>query len=348
MSNDETFLMNAKEKLLTAVKIFDSTNLKNLVIVDNDNKVIGTLGNHEIRDALLLKIDPETQVVEIIQKDFKSVAESTLTKDARSVMNKFSLDVLPILDNEGRYLSAHTNPRGDASILIMAGGLGSRLYPLTNEIPKPLILVGGKPVLGHIIDKYIESGFFTIYISVSFKSELILKWINKTYAHKKVFFHFLTDPDGTPLGTAGALTLLPRELERVIVHNADVLCDYDVDDFLDHHKKSKAQNTILTSKWEVICPYGVIQENPDRLSFSVIEKPIIQEWINGGIYVLDKSSWGSYQANSRIDMTEIIGKQNSLFKVSNVFHHSGEWIDMGTHETLRVAETKNWETRNEE
>ncbi len=342
MSNRELFIMNVDDTLRSVVQHLDSSYLKNVIIVNNENKVIGTIGNHEVRTALLLKKDPETQLGEIVQEEFKYVSESTTTKEARALLHKFSLDILPVLNSERKFISAHTSSRRDASILIMAGGLGSRLYPLTNDVPKPLMLVGGKPVIGHIIDKYIGSGFLTIYISVSYKSSLILKWVKDTYAHKNISFHFLKDPDDTPLGTAGALTLLPQELEYVIVHNADVLCDYDVDDLLDDHKKSKAQNTILTSKWEISCPYGVVQKNPDNLTFSIIEKPIIEEWINGGIYLINKSSWSEYQANSRIDMPEIIGMQNSSLKVSNVYHHNGEWIDVGTHETLKIADTKNW------
>jgi dTDP-glucose pyrophosphorylase len=342
MSTIEPFTLNVDEKLSDAIEFLDNSNFRNILIVNNENVVIGTVANHEIRKALLSAKSAEISLGEVAKREFLFVSESISTKQARHLLNKFGIDVLPVLDESGRYLSAHTIPRRDISILIMAGGLGSRLYPLTNDLPKSLVLVAGKPVLGHIIDRFLEFGFLKFYVSISYKSELIVEWIEENYSNRNLEFVFLRDPVDNPLGTAGALTLLPEDLNCVLVQNTDVLCDFNVDDFLDGHVRSNAEKTILVSKWSVTCPYGVVRMENGNSSFSIVEKPTIVEWINGGIYLLNRSAWHEFPRNSKLSMTDLVGNMRSPTDLIGVYQHNGEWIDIGSHETLETANTKEW------
>ena len=347
MTHMEPFILNKDEKLASAIEILDKTNFRNILVVDNENFVIGTVGNHEVRGALLSDRGANTSLGEVALKEFVFVSESTSTKEARNLLFKFGIDVLPILDESGKYLSAHTTPRNDISILIMAGGLGSRLYPLTSDLPKSLVVVAGKPALGHIIDRFLDFGFLKFYVSVSYKSEMIMDWIEENYADKNLEIIFLKDPSNTPLGTAGALTLLPDDLNSVLVQNTDVLCDFDVDDFLDEHIKFKAQKTVLASKWTVTCPYGVVRVDSENSYLSIAEKPIIVEWINGGIYLLNRSAWEKFPQNSKLSMTEVVENLSSPSDSAHVYRHMGRWIDMGSHETLKAATSNEWGSNNE-
>jgi dTDP-glucose pyrophosphorylase len=343
----EPFILSVDQKLASAIEILEKSNFRNILVVNNENIVIGTVGNHEVRSALLSEQGANTSLGDIALKEFVFVTESTSTKQARKLLFKFGIDVIPILDESGKYLSAHTTPRKDISILIMAGGLGSRLYPLTNDLPKSLIVVAGKPVLAHIIDRFLDFGFLKFYISVSYKSELIMEWIEDNYSDKNLEVIYLRDPVDTPLGTAGALTLLPDNLKYVLVQNTDVLCDFDVDDFLDEHIRNKAPKTILASKWSITCPYGVVRMDNGNSNLSIVEKPIITEWINGGIYLLNRSAWDKFPQNTKLSMIEVLENMSSSTESAHVYRHTGEWIDMGSHSTLKVANSKELELNNE-
>ncbi|MEO0015568.1 MAG: hypothetical protein RL589_49 [Actinomycetota bacterium] len=336
----ETFIISKNTDLRTATQILENNHIRNLLVLDENSYPLGVIGNHEIRSAFLRNLGPDSPVTEIANKEFVRATEFTSTKEARKLLRGLAIDVLPVLNQSGQYLFSHTTPRQDTAVLILAGGTGSRLYPLTSKTPKPLVPVGGKPAIAHIIDKYVESGFSTFYVSVAFKAELIIEWLQSSYANQNLNFIFLSDPEQTPLGTAGALTLLPKDIGPIIVHNSDVLTDYDVDDFLDFHRLSQGDISVLAANWVVTCPFGVINISDDGASIAFEEKPKIERWINGGVYCLNDSVWSSFQRGTQINMTDLIEPSNESVKSISIFKHLGDWIDIGTHESLREANSR--------
>lgn len=340
MSTSEKFLIPKNTDLRTATQILETSSMRNLLVLDENFYPLGVIGNHEIRTALLKNLGPDSLVTEIANKEFNRVSEFTSTKEARKLLREMAIDMLPVVSQTGQYLFSHTTPRKDTEVLIIAGGIGSRLFPLTNQSPKPLIPIGSKPAIAHIIDQYIKSGFSTFYISVAYKAELIVEWLQNSYSNKDLNFVFLTDPEQIPLGTAGALTLLPKDISSIIVHNSDVLTDYDVDDFLDYHRQSKGDISVLAANWEVTCPFGVIKIGEDGRGIAFEEKPKIQRWINGGVYCLNNSVWRNLPPNTRINMTDLMVPSGETVNKTFIFKHLSDWIDIGTHETLREANSR--------
>ena len=217
--------------------------------------------------------------------------------------------------------------------LLMAGGRGSRLKPITNDCPKPLLPINGKPILEIILEQCIDSGIRNFFISVHYLADKIInyfgdgsKWdVNINYVQ-----------EGMPLGTAGALKLLPNQFnESIIVINGDVLTKTNFQDVLKYHAINAADITIALVSTSY-SPYGVIEV--DGISFkSMIEKPSFRQLVNAGIYVINPSMINLIEDNKYLDMPEFISRaKNNKYSVI-VYPVHEYWIDIGKPETLDKA-----------
>jgi NDP-sugar pyrophosphorylase family protein len=210
----------------------------------------------------------------------------------------------------------------------MAGGFGARLKPLTNNVPKPLLHVGLKPILETIIDQLISYGFYNFIISTHFKAEMIKeyfgngdKWgVSIQYVHEE-----------KPLGTAGAIGLLPKNLPDIpiIMMNGDILTRVDFLAMLDFHIKSNAIATMGTRQFDYQVPYGVIESNENNSISSIIEKPVQKYFINAGIYVLDAKVRSLISGNDYLDMPQFLESQIKSKQLVNSFPIHEYWIDIG-------------------
>lgn len=216
-------------------------------------------------------------------------------------------------------------------VLIMAGGRGLRLHPLTETRPKPLLPIGNKPILRTIVDGFVEQGFRDIWLSVRYKSELIKDYFGN--GHKfGCCINYITEDE--PLGTAGCLKLLPGEYQTVIVSNADILTKINYGDLFDNHYDSGCDATICVALHQQQIHYGVV-DTEDGKFFGIREKPIENFYVNAGIYVINRKAIEESPWFGNVLMTDFLSTIPR--EKINIYPIEDFWLDIGRFEDLGKA-----------
>jgi len=219
----------------------------------------------------------------------------------------------------------------------MAGGLGKRLRPLTENIPKPLIEVGGKPILETILEKFVDQGFQRFYISVNYKRDLIKDHFG---SGKKWDVEIRYLDENEALGTAGALSLIPETPDKpIIVMNGDLMTDVDFGMMMDFHDDHRAMGTMGVRKYDFQVQFGVVQIENGSIS-SVNEKPVQKFLVNAGIYVLAPETLKDIPKGQQIDMPTLFNNWTISGKTCAAFPIHEYWLDVGRVEDLEIAEQK--------
>ena len=225
------------------------------------------------------------------------------------------------------------NKLDDTIFFILAGGKGERLRPLTNNTPKPMIKISGKPILEYIIEKIKKERFKNIYISVNYLSEKIKKYFKKG---QKYFLDINYIEENKPLGTIGSLRLLnPLNSENVIITNADVYTKANYRDILSFHKKTKSDLTLVVKEYLNEIPYGVVKFRGNNL-VNIVEKPSNFEYINAGIYVIKSSIIKFIPKNKVFNSDELIRKLISKKMKVRCYLSYEKWADIGTKELDKI------------
>ena len=227
--------------------------------------------------------------------------------------------------------SHHDNP-----VFIMAGGFGTRLKPLTDNCPKPLLKLGGKPILETIIENFIASGFHRFYISTHYLPEQIeayfgdgAEWgVEISYVH-----------EDTPLGTAGALGLLPKDISNlpIIMMNGDLLTKVDFELLLNFHTEQQGIATMCVTEYEYQVPYGVVTLQDHQLE-SMIEKPLQKYFVNAGIYVVTPELIKQVERNQVVDMPSLLEGEIDRGEKVSVFPVHEYWLDIGKFNDFNQAQ----------
>ena len=321
-------VLNEATKFEEAIKLLDLNGNGVLPVVDNENKFIGLITDGDIRKAILNK---QLDLEHIINKHpYKCNIDST-NQQRLQILKSVRRRQLPIVDDNDNFIDLFVlddiefNSKPNA-VVIMAGGLGSRLGTLTKDTPKPMLHVGKKPILETIIENFIESGFHNFYISVNFKSEKIIdyfgngaRWgINIKYLH-----------ESKRLGTAGGLSLIEEEIKKpFIVTNGDVITTLNYNELISFHSENKSKATMCVREHEFNVPYGVIESTNSKIK-GLKEKPNIKYEVNTGIYVLNPSVLNFVPNDTFFDMPSLFEKL--LDKGFDAFSYKLDdyWIDIG-------------------
>jgi NDP-sugar pyrophosphorylase family protein len=261
-------------------------------------------------------------------------------KIAYAAMERLALRCVPVVD-QGRIIGlfsqnkAYPVNRFHHPVLIMAGGRGERLKPLTNTTPKPLMKVGGKALLEILLEKLANCGFSNIWISVHYLSEQIEELIGSGHQYGVTINYIKED---SPLGTAGAYLELPEEFRKLdtLIVNADLVTNVDFADLLLSHINSEALVTIGVIEHLTEVPFGVIQTQNGRLT-SLVEKPALSHQIYAGVCVYSEKAFNGFQPHKPINATDVFEKLLEEEKEIRVFEISGYWRDIGTGESLQGA-----------
>ena len=331
-------LIKLDDSLEHAIKVLREGGCRITLVVDECNKLVGTVTDGDIRRALINKITMESKIRVVMNAQPIKATKSLSRKNLISIMLKKDLLHLPIVDEEGvicgletiQHLiknSSHNNP-----VLLMAGGFGKRLHPLTNNIPKPMLKVGHKPILETIINQFIDYGFHDFYISTHYKSELIRDYF-KDGAQYGVSIQYVHEEK--PLGTAGSLGLLPKKLPNlpIIMMNADLLTKVDFKSLIDfHNNNNNANATMCVREYDIEVPYGVVDIDGYSVR-GINEKPVHSFFVNAGIYVLNKKLLNKVTKESYLDITDFLEKELDCSGGVNVFPLHEYWLDIG-----RIAE----------
>ena len=264
MKNLDNYKVGLDTTILDALKVINDGVGNIALVVDGDQKLVGTVTDGDVRRGLLSGLDAQSPVSMIMKVDPVVAKLGDDRQLILSIMKHNALRHMPIVDTAGRLLRLEVLDELESfafrenTVLLMAGGLGSRLKPLTNECPKPMLKVGGKPILETIILNFIESGFKKFIISLNYKANMIREYFSD--GHKwGVSIQYIEEDER--LGTAGSLRLLPeiQNSHPVIVMNGDVLTKVNLGHFLDFHNFHNSKATMGVREYNFQVPYGVLQ-----------------------------------------------------------------------------------------
>lgn len=340
MKDWKSILISPNTSLRDAMAKIDASATKVALVVDEENHLLGTLTDGDIRRALLTGIVLSDSVDDCKFND-PTVALVSETRDAiLSKMRKEFLHQIPVVDDKGRVVDLKliedylVVPERKIWVVIMAGGLGTRLNELTRETPKPMLPVGDRPLLETIVCRLVEQGFRHLWLSVNYHAGKI----EDHFGDGTEFgaeIHYLKEDKR--LGTAGPLSLLPYvPPEPIIVTNADVLSNIDYAELMYSHFASEAEATMAVRNYEYQIPYGVVRALEGKI-LELQEKPVYQVTVNAGVYVLSQAALTLVPKETCFDMTELF--ETFMIAGLKVCSHQlqGYWLDIGRHEDFLRA-----------
>jgi dTDP-glucose pyrophosphorylase len=317
-----------REALIKLNTIRDVSRL--ILFVKNEtHQIIGSLTDGDIRRSLAKDADLEKTVGEICNKNFVFEFEKDGFFDLK-LYRKKDIKVLPILDAEKKFIRIidldKTKSELPLECMIMAGGRGKRLSPLTDSIPKPMLPLGDKPIIEHNIDRLISFGIKKFYISVKYLGNQIQDYFGDG-SNKGVSIEYIWENE--PLGTAGALSLVEKfETDNVLLMNSDLFTNVDFEDLYLDLMNSKADMAVASTEYKVDVPYAVFEtENSQVVNFK--EKPSYVYHSNAGIYILKKSLINKIPKDQFYDITDLM--ENLVKEGGKLIHNPivGYWIDIG-------------------
>lgn len=329
------FFITPETPIREAIRQLDMTAKKILVVVE-DSKLIGVLTDGDIR-RWILKNKELSLPVRLVMNTSPVFVKKEDSHLAGEIMNKYQVEGLPVVNDNYEvidilFLTQLGNPlkpiqkKNQVPVIIMAGGKGSRLYPYTKIIPKPLIPVGDVPIVERIMDKFIAHGFLDFYLTINYKKELIKAYFN---GESPYHLHFIEEDK--PLGTAGSLHLAKKYVKgSFFVTNCDILVDMNYDKLLIYHKTHQNKLTMVTAMKNYEIPYGVVTLDKNGLIHALSEKPNYEVFVNTGFYVFEDELLDYIPENQYFDMTDLIrtclknGEQIGAYPVMD-----STWLDMG-------------------
>ena len=310
------------------------------LVIEDACHLSGTITDGDIRRALLKGRQLDDPVAEIMNPNPVTGLVEEDRRIWQRTMQRHSLRHLPILDKRGcvvdlvEYL-VPTEPSRTTPVIIMAGGLGSRLHPLTENLPKPLIQVGPKPVLETIIENFAEQGFENIHLCLNYKGDMIRDYFGDG---ERLGVHIGYIREDRRLGTAGALSLLPdRPAEPIIVMNGDLLTKVDFVRLLEFHNKQEFVATMAVREYSHQIPYGVLRIGDGYRIQQLTEKPVERHYVNAGIYVLSPEALQLVPEQKFYDMPTLFQRLMDMQRPVGSFPLRDYWIDIGRIEDLERA-----------
>lgn len=337
--NWKKILVSSSETIRSVLKIIDQQAFKLALVVDSQCNLLGTVSDGDIRRAILNDASLEDEVATVMNTK-PTTADVGMTRDCiLSLMESRELHAIPILNNqvvvglETLHGLLH-KPQYDNPVFIMAGGFGTRLKPLTDNCPKPLLKVGERPILETVILSFIRSGFSNFYISTHYLPEMIKEAIGdgSRWGVNVIYIH-----EDTPLGTGGALGLLPDDLPDlpVIVMNGDVLTKINFEEVLAFHNSKQSNATMCVREFEYQVPFGVIEESNFKIT-DIVEKPTYRFHVNAGIYVINKSLISNVKKDEYLDMPTFF--ESHIGDEAYVFPFHDYWLDIGRMDDFKRAQ----------
>ena len=333
-------VVHTSATLRSAMEIIDKNGLQTALVNSSEGLFLGTLTDGDIRRAMLSGATLEDSIDPYVNSNPITISTMDDRQIALEAMERLALRCVPVVvkgeiigllsQNKAIPVRSFDNP-----VLIMAGGRGERLKPLTNNTPKPLIKVGGKALLEILLERLADCGFINIWISVHYLSEQIEELVG---AGEQFGLNVKYIKERSPLGTAGAYLDLPveyRKLDTLIV-NADLVTNVDFSKLLESHNSSPALVTIGVIEHLMEVPFGVVETENGKVT-SIIEKPTLSNLIYAGVGVYSEGSFSGFEPGKPVNATDVYAKLLSENKEIGTFEISGYWRDIGTGDSLKSA-----------
>jgi len=315
-----------------AIRILDKSAMQIVLVVGKSNRLLGTVTDGDIRRGILKGMSLDEPVHRIMNQEPTVASIEESREIILAAMHRTRLRHIPLIDANrcvkglellDELIQSHNR---ENRVVLMAGGLGSRLHPLTDECPKPMLKVGNKPLLETILENFIEYGFCRFYISVNYMADIVKSHFGDG-SNWGVDIDYLHEDQR--LGTAGALSLLPEKpTESLLVMNGDLLTKVNFKQLLDFHSEHRACATMCVREYDFQVPYGVVKIDDHRI-VSIDEKPVQRFFVNAGIYVLEPEALDLISQNTYFDMPTLFEKLIGLKKETTVFPIREYWLDIG-------------------
>ena len=341
MKNWSEILLNSKSSLKESIDVLHYGGLRIALVVDNNRKLLGTVTDGDIRRVLIKHTDMDCVITKVMNANPITAQELQSKGVIMSLMKDLNLMHVPIINKHGTLVGLETlhhllkDTKHDNPVFLMAGGFGTRLRPLTEKKPKPLLNVGNQPILETIIKQFSDAGFHNFFISTHYKAEMIYKYFGdgSKWNIKIEYLH-----EENPLGTAGSLGLLPDNIPElpIIIMNGDLLTKVNFEYLLNFHHEQGGLATICVREYDFQVPYGVVDIENQCLT-GIKEKPIHKFFVNAGVYVLEPKLIKQISSDSYLDMPNLFETQIEQGEKINVFPIHEYWLDIGRMEEYEKA-----------
>ena len=341
MNNDFSFLLIDKnEDLKTALGQMDRIGHKLLIVVEN-SKFYSILSIGDVQRAIIRENTLDIPVKKVLRKDVKVAAENDDLDEIKNQMKQRRNEYMPVISENGdikdiifwedlfKQEKRETPQKINLPVVIMAGGKGTRMRPLTNVIPKPLIPVNKKTIIENIMDRFVEYGCHNFYLSVNYKADFIKYYFNRLNNSDYIIEYF---EEGEPLGTAGSLSLLKDKInETFFVSNCDIIIKEDYNEIIKYHYENKNELTIVAAMKHYPIPYGILKTGKNSQLKELEEKPELIFKINSGMYVVEPQVLKEIPDSKFLNITDLINRLLEKGRNIGVFPVTEKsWRDIGT------------------
>ncbi len=341
MKDWEKIVVSPQATLRDAIARIDGSGLQLALVLDRDGHLAGVLTDGDIRRAILRGCDLASPTADVMNRNPTAAPASARNHELLALMRRKVLHHIPLINDLKQVVGLATLDgltgvlERSNWVVLMAGGLGSRLMPLTENCPKPMLQVGGKPILESILESFSEQGFRQFFLSVNYLAHTVREhfgdgsqWgVNISYLH-----------EDKRLGTAGALSLLPeRPSEPLVVMNGDLLTRVRFDNMLNFHVEHGAAATMAVREYDFQVPYGVVQLNGSFIS-AIEEKPVQRFFVNAGIYTLSPEVFEHIPNDVFFDMPTLFERMLAAGHPTTAYPLREYWLDIGRIEEFERAQ----------
>lgn len=334
-------LISPRDSISEAVRRLDEAGTGVLLLCEEDGRLTGVLTDGDVRRAILRSVSFDESCGSIACRTPLVAPPDVPAVEALHLLNEADVNQLPIVDpRDGKVVGLLlrrdlvTEEELTVAAVVMAGGFGTRLMPLTSDTPKPMLPVGDRPLLERTIGQLRSAGIRRVNVTTHYLAEKITSHFGDGHAWG-VEIAYVTEDQ--PLGTAGGLALLHDTREPLLVINGDVLTTVDFRDLMAYHRKQGADATVCVRRHDVRIPYGVVESDGARL-VRVREKPSVSVLVNAGIYLLEPSVQAFIPSGQRFDMTDLIGLLLEARRPVAAYPIVGYWLDVGRREDYERAQ----------
>lgn len=347
MKNSEARLQNiridAEDTILNAIKQMDKLG-KKLLLVFAEGKFDSLLSIGDVQRAIIKNKSLDTPIRQILRKDVEVAYENKSKEEIHKRMLENRTECMPVLDTKGELsevifwedIVGNSEKRIkrnlDLPVVIMAGGKGTRMRPITNVLPKPLIPLGEKSMIEQIMEKFIDIGCLYFYVTLNYKAEFIRQYFSMPGKDERANITFIEEEKF--LGTAGSLNLLKNKISQTFfVSNCDILIDQDYGEIMDYHREQNNEMTIVAALKHYSIPYGILETGKNGALLSITEKPDFTFQINSGMYILEPHLLTEVPENKFFHITDLMKQIKDRKGRIGVFPVSEKsWKDIGNWE----------------
>ncbi|MEZ8825287.1 nucleotidyltransferase family protein [Vibrio amylolyticus] len=332
MDNISDIKVNLDTPILDVIEKIDKSSKQIALVVDNKDKLLGTINDGDVRRGILTGIPLSAPSINIYCSNPTTVSPYQTKSEIIKICHEKKIHQIPVVDDNGLILGIEIldelikSDNKCNKVVLMVGGLGSRLRPLTDDTPKPMLKVGGKPILETIISRFASHGFKKIILCVNYKSDIIRDYFGDGSSFGVEISYV---EESKRMGTAGALSLLEQTPEEsFFIMNGDLLTNVNFEHLLDYHEKSQSTATMCVREFDIEVPFGVVELNEERIE-AIKEKPKMQFFVNAGIYVLSPNAIEELPHGEYYDMTSLFEYLIEKNEKVVSFPLREYWLDIG-------------------